>query len=242
MNEQKTLPAFIIGIAFIIGMIAFGSFYYSAQLNVAARDVLSVTGSAKTRVSADQAKLVIALARQATDSTLSAGYAGIAHDLSLTRALLKKEAVADDDITESPTSMNQVYEQNNTSGKIKYMLNQTVIVQSADVAKITKISKMVPSLTAQGAVISVQALEYYYSKLPELRVSLLSDAVKDAKSRAEKIAEGTGRHVGNVAAASSGVVQVLPPNSIDVSDYGSYDTSSIIKDVMVTVKASFRLN
>ena len=69
----------------------------------------------------------------------------------------------------------------------------------------------------------------------------MSDAIKDAKSRAEKIAEGTGRKVGSVQEASSGVVQVLTPNSIEVSDYGSYDTSSIEKEVMVTVKASFRL-
>ncbi len=38
-----------------------------------------------------------------------------------------------------------------------------------------------------------------------------------------------------------GVVQVLPPSSTEVSDYGAYDTSSIEKEVMVTVKASFRL-
>jgi hypothetical protein len=90
-------------------------------------------------------------------------------------------------------------------------------------------------------IISIDFLQYYYSKLPDLRVSLLSDAVKDAKSRAEKIAEGTGRAVGSIQSASSGVVQVLPVNSVEVSDYGSYDTSSIEKDVMVTVKASFRL-
>jgi hypothetical protein len=30
--------------------------------------------------------------------------------------------------------------------------------------------------------------------------------------------------------------------SSDVSDYGSYDTSQIEKEVMVTVKASFTLN
>lgn len=235
MNEQK--PALIIGLAFVIGMFAFGGFYYSAQVSVSNRDILSVTGSAKTRVNADQGKLTISLSRQANANTLSTGYAGLARDLNLTRAMLKKEGA---DIAESPISLNQVYDQYNT-GPTKYTLNQTVTVQLDDVAKITKLSKMVPSLTEQGAVISVQALEYYYSKLPDLRVSLLSEAVKDAKARAEKIAEGTGRHVGNVAAASSGVVQVLTPNSVDVSDYGSYDTSSVVKDIMVTVKASFYL-
>jgi hypothetical protein len=136
--------------------------------------------------------------------------------------------------------MNQVYDQNNTS-QIRYQLNQTVTLQLNDVNKITDISKKIPDLAAQGAIVSIQSLEYYYSKLPDLRVSLLTQAVQDAKARAEKIAEGTGRRVGSVQTASSGVVQVLTPNSVDVSDYGSYDTSSIQKDVMVTVKAAFRL-
>jgi hypothetical protein len=85
------------------------------------------------------------------------------------------------------------------------------------------------------------SLEYSYTKLPELRVSLLSDAVKDAKARAAKLAESSGKKVDVLKSASVGVVQVLPVNSVDVSDYGTYDTSKIDKDVMVTVKAAFTL-
>jgi len=135
--------------------------------------------------------------------------------------------------------MNQLYDQNGPSGR--YQFTQTVTLQSGDVAKVTELSKNVTDLAGQGIVVNVQSLEYYYSQLPDLRVSLLTDAVKDAKARAAKIAEGTGRHVGDVQSASVGVVQVMAPNSVDVSDYGSYDTSSVEKDVMVTVKASFRL-
>ena len=120
-------------------------------------------------------------------------------------------------------------------------MNQSFTIQSDDVEQITAISKQIPELASQGVIVSIQALEYYYSKLPDLRVSLLTDAIKDAKARAEKIAEGTGRNVGAVQAASSGVVQVLSPNSVDISDYGNYDTTSIEKEIMVTVKASFRL-
>jgi hypothetical protein len=239
MQDSKFFSALVLSVAFMAGALIFGGFYYSAQ-SVNAKDNLAVTGSAKTRVTADQGKLIIALSRVVTSSNLSGGYTQVAYDLSLTRGLLKKSGIADADVTESPVSMNQVYDQN-TSAEIRYQLNQTITVQSNDVNKITDLSKQIPSLAAQGAIVSVQSLEYYYSKLPDLRVSLLTEAVKDAKARAEKIAAGTGRLVGSVQAASSGVVQVLPPNSVDISDYGSYDTSSIEKDVMVTVKALFRL-
>jgi hypothetical protein len=34
-------------------------------------------------------------------------------------------------------------------------------------------------------------------------------------------------------------VQVLSPNSAAVNDYGTYDTSQIQKEIMVTVKGTF---
>jgi len=120
-------------------------------------------------------------------------------------------------------------------------LSQTVEVQSSDVNKITEITKDVQNLIQAGVIFSSDSLEYYYSQLPELRVSLLSDAIKDAKARAQKIAESSDKTVGTIKSASMGVVQVLPVNSVEIADYGSYDTRTIDKEVMVTVKALFIL-
>jgi hypothetical protein len=44
-----------------------------------------------------------------------------------------------------------------------------------------------------------------------------------------------------LATAWAGVIQVLPPNSLDVSDYGSYDLSTKEKEVSATVTVSFQL-
>lgn len=239
MDEQKILPSVNIGLALIIGALILGGSYYFAQ-STASKDALSVTGSAKMRVTSDQAKLTVSLSRIVFSSDLSQGYKNIARDLSLAKEMLEKSGMASADIIESPVSMNQMYDQYNST-QVRYQLYQTITIQSGDVNKITDISKKVPDLASQGAIVSVQSLEYYYSKLPDLRISLLTQAIQDAKARAEKIAEGTGRRIGSVQSASSGVVQVLPLNSVDISDYGSYDTSSIEKEVMVTVKASFRL-
>jgi hypothetical protein len=84
-------------------------------------------------------------------------------------------------------------------------------------------------------------LELTYSKLDELRVTLLSHAIEDATKRAEAIAQDSGRSIGVLRNASSGVVQVLPQGGVEISDYGMYDTTSMHKDVMVTVRATFSL-
>jgi hypothetical protein len=116
-----------------------------------------------------------------------------------------------------------------------------VEVQSNEIQKITSMAKNTQILIDQGVIYSTNSLEYYYTKLPELRIALLKDAVSDAKMRAQKIAESTGLQVSSIKSANAGVVQVLQVNSTDISDYGAYDTSTIEKEVMVIVTAIFNL-
>lgn len=51
-----------------------------------------------------------------------------------------------------------------------------------------ELAKNSDKLAEQGIIFSANPVEYYYSKLPEIRVSLLPEAIKDAKNRAEAIA------------------------------------------------------
>lgn len=136
--------------------------------------------------------------------------------------------------------MNEVYQQDQVSEKM-YSLSQTLEVQSNDITKLTNASKRASDLINKNVIFSTIALEYYYSKLPEARIELLSKAIEDAKARAGELAKNSGKRVGSLKNASSGVVQVQSRNSTDVSDYGGYDTSQVDKQITVTVKAAFSL-
>jgi len=202
-------------------------------------NVLSVTGSAKMRVTSDSVKWSSNISRTVTEETLQSGYTQISSDLVKVQTFLQSAGVIETEITVAPVSVMEVYDYNNSGGPKRYTLQQTITIDSTDVQKITNASKNAQSLINQGVLISINPVQYYYSGLAEARVSLLGQAVQDAKARAKEIAKGSGGRVGNIKTASSGVVQVLAPNSVEVSDYGSYDTSTIEKDVMVTVRASF---
>jgi hypothetical protein len=52
---------------------------------------------------------------------------------------------------------------------------------------------------------------------------------------------GAQYFIAGLMTALFGVMQFLAADGIEVSDYGSYDTSSLNKEVMVTVRASFSL-
>jgi hypothetical protein len=121
-------------------------------------------------------------------------------------------------------------------------VRETITIQTIDVEKINEFARSLGEVTAKvssGTLVSPQYPEYYVSSLPALRVSLIGKAIQDAKARAVEIAKSGGSSVGALKSASSGVVQVLAPNSTNVEDYGSYDTSTIQKQVMVTARATF---
>jgi hypothetical protein len=181
------------------------------------------------------------IARKVAESNMQNGYSLLAKDADSVKLFLKTNSIADDTITSSQVFVEEIYkyDSNNNSGPREFNLRQEIVVQSKDVRAIDVLSKNVSELAQKGVFLMGNHLEYFVSNLPELRVSLLGDAVKDAKARAVEIAKAGGQSVGALKSASSGVVQVLAPNSIEVTDYGSYDTQSIEKDVMVTARATF---
>jgi hypothetical protein len=239
MKEQHPLVklGFILGGSFLIAVIlAAVTVFQLRSLN----DIVSVTGSAKMEVTSDQAKWTTQISRTVKESGLKAGYAQLATDLSDANAFFKAQGITADELTVTPISMNEVYQQNEAAEK-QYTLTQTFTVQSNDVAKLTAASNHVADLINKGTIFSTVSLEYYYSKLADSRIQLLSQAIDDAKARAGELAKNSGRGVGTLKNATSGVVQVQSLNSTDVSDYGSYDTSQVEKQITVTVKASFSL-
>lgn len=236
-NISITIPWYvpaIVGGAFVLAaLIGSYTFYAVRSLD----NVLTVTGSAKQAVTADTAKWSLTVTRTVGEEGISTGYAQIARDTSTVLAFLKQNSVADESVTTQPAVMDEIYRGDGYPRQ--FNVRQTIVVQGSSVDTIEGLSKRVSELSAKGIFVSGNWLEFYVSSLPELRVSLLGAAIQDARARAEEIAKAGEQSVGSLKAASSGVVQVLAPNSIDVSDYGQYDTQSKQKEVMVTARATF---
>lgn len=239
LEKSLTKTSIILGVFLVIAVSIISFSLYQIK---AADNTLSVTGSAKQSVTADIVKWNASFSRTVYASGLKTGYAQMKADEAIVSKFLADNGITAAEITISPVSMQEQYNYNKTSDTpTEYVLAQSVIIQSSDIQKIQNISKSTQTVIDQGVIFSAYSPEYYYSKLPEMRVTLLPEAMKDAQTRAESIAKSTGKKVGALTSASMGVVQVLQPNSIDISDYGNYDTSTVEKEIMITVKASFSL-
>lgn len=217
--------------------------------------LLTVTGSAEEFVTSDQVKWPSSFSVETPVNDLRAGYATMAHDRQLVLSYFTSHGVAAKDVTIFPVMMIPEYNscfpatkagmlsggQGCVSEIVRYRLTQDVQVNSSNVEGVTKLAEDSSALIDEGVVFSSQRLEYFYSKLPALRVQLLGAAIKDAQHRAQQIAGSTGAHVGRLITASSGVIQVTPVNSTEVSSLGTYNTTTIKKQVTAVVRASFVL-
>ncbi len=244
IDRPYVAAGIVIGIAFILGLLILGG---SVKHLRASENTISVTGSAKERVSSDIGKFTGSWTRQTTKFGASSGYTDLAIDLGKIKIFLKSQGVTDTEISVEPPSSYTEYDYdergNRINGSERLILRQSMTVTSSDLPKIKKIADEASEIIKRGVFFEAGAPQYLYStdKLSTIRVSLMSKAITDAKNRADAIAEATGANVRKLANASSGVVQLLAPDSVNVEDYGSYDTSTIDKDVMITVRANFEL-
>lgn len=236
---EKTIKLLPFGLILGVSLIITGTIIARTFLDVKKLDnVISVSGSAKQKVTSDSARWTGSFSRSMLKDEIKDGYAMMKNDEQIVSSFFKSQGFENFEI--SPVFMNEIYKNDSNAPK-EYNLTQNIEVKSDDVNKMKELAKNSGQLADKGVIFSTYPVEYYYSKLPELRISLLPEAIKDARSRAASIAESSGKQVDTIKSVSMGVVQVMSVGSIDISDYGSYDTSNIEKEVMITVKTVFGL-
>lgn len=224
--------------AVIISLIATSAYFTAKSLD----NTISVTGSARKAVVSDSAKLTLTLRRVSSFTNLTQGYKSMAGDTEVVSVFITKAGFKKEDITITPPSADQIYDNSSRAPEDRqYDVREVIEVHSTDIAQIEALSKSITNVSVQGLIVEIRPVEYLYTKLSDIRAELFAEAIKDARVRAEAIASTSGGKVGKIKSAATGVVQVLPPQSADVTDYGAFDTSTLNKEVMVTARASFNL-
>ena len=103
------------------------------------------------------------------------------------------------------------------------------------------VSRNVTELINSGIEFYSNKPSYYYTRLAELKIEMIAEAIKDASLRAQKIAENAGGFLGDLKSADMGVIQIVGQNSSD--DYswgGSLNTTSKNKTASITVNLQYQ--
>ena len=114
---------------------------------------------------------------------------------------------------------------------------------SKEVDKIEKVSREVTELLNQGVQFYSESPRYYYTKLADLKIEMISKATEDARIRAEKISEFSGGQLGDLESAKMGIFQITGQNSKeDYSWGGTFNTSSREKTASITMKLVYKVD
>jgi hypothetical protein len=241
------------GLVMSFAWIVSSSILASGISSVNSHNAISVTGTAEKLVMSDAGKWTFAISKQA--SSESYGYVSkqMKEEQGIAIKYLMAQGLKDHEITVQPVTSSVICQsQSQTmydgqgrqqcSGVFEYSLSQTILVEGDNVTNIKNLSLNAPNaLASLGVQVRTVSVDFLYTKLAEIRTTLLEEASRNAKERAQAIAKSTGNRIGSVKDASQGVFQVTQKNSTDVSDYGSYDTSTIEKKITAIVRASFEV-
>ena len=226
--------ASILAIGIIIAAFVWGAFFLSTRNEQSIR----VVGQGVKSVTSDLAKWNITINRDTNVAYKSEGPSWIQEDLIKIKKYLASNGIEEKDILVEPVSSYANYGNNGVTG---YSFSQRIEVKSDDIEKIEKMALDNKALAKQDIYLEYSNLEYFVSNLAELKAEMLALATADAKARAEEIAKSSGNKICGLLSAKTGVFQIRKPLSMDISDYGIYNTSSKEKEIAVTVNATFKI-
>ncbi len=246
MNEDSNKKSNLIIVASILALgLILSSFIVSNSMVKlkTAGNTITVTGSAKQQIKSDLAVWNGSFAAQSPE--LNSAFSQIKTDQAKVKEYLKAQGINEKDMVFSSINTEVRYvtlpNGQSTTQVDGYRLYQQVEIRSKDVDMITQLSRQTTDLINQGVEFQSNPPQYFYTKIAEMKVKMLSLATKDAMVRAEQIASNAGSRVGDLRSARMGVFQITPLYSNEVSDYGVNDTSSLDKEITAVMNCEFEV-
>ena len=239
-----------ISVGIIALSILIASFFFSNAFTNRNKssNTISVTGSGNQDFTSDLIVWSASFSQKSME--LQDANGAIDRDRQQIKSYLLGKGVSEDEIVFSAVNFNKdyryTYNQNGVTQEqifTGYNLTQNVTVQSKNVDKTEKISRESSDLINSGIEFYSNAPEYYYTKLAELKIQMIAEGTKDAKARAQSIAENAGASLGNLKKSDMGVFQITGQNSSEDFTYGgSFNTVSKNKTANITVRLVYEVD
>src|SRR4030095_8478630 len=190
-RSETFMAALALGIAVIIATTVGGWFFVKGKQG---DQTITVTGSARRGIKSDHVVWRSVVSYQAP--VLADAYRSLSDGVPKVKSYLVSKGISENQITISSISVQTLHNRDSvgieTSQISGYSLRQQLEVNSNEVEKIAKIAREATELINQGILIESMAPEFYYTQLGSLKIEMLGEASKDAKTRAEQIANSPG--------------------------------------------------
>ncbi|HET8810887.1 MAG TPA: SIMPL domain-containing protein [Flavobacteriaceae bacterium] len=238
---MKYISAIIFSVAIVLAAYFLGNAYVERAQPLG---IVEVTGSGYQDFTSDLIVWEGTFSRSNTD--LQQAYLGLNQDKTVVKEYLIGKGISAENIifdaVETIEQRENQYQNGNYVGSIfkGYELVQSVKIESKDVENVEKVSREITELLNKGVQFNSIPPRYYYTKLSDLKINMISQATEDAKLRAQKIAENSGGELGELKSAEMGVFQIIGQNSgEDYTWSGAFNTSDKKKTASVTIELRY---
>lgn len=244
MKNQSITIAAIFGLAIIIAAYLLGNAYIQRSNP---EGMVEVTGLGEVNFTSDLIVWDGSFSR--SSSELSSAYASLEKDKQVITSYLTSKGIDKEElIFNAVQSKEDTRSKYSAEGKyigsefLGYILTQSLQVKSENVEKVEKISREITELLNKGIGFYSEPPRYYYTKLQDLKIELISKATADAKTRADMIAKNSKGKLDDLVSAKMGVFQITGQNSgEDYSWGGTFNTADKEKTASITVKLNYRI-
>ena len=250
MREARPFYFLIAAGLICLTLIVCTSLVMRSLVRIRAKDeLIHVDGSARKPIRSDFIIWNGSLTQ--TAPTIAGAYTPLEASVAKVRAYLLSKGVPAAEVTPDAVSEEPEYEQvkNPHTGQyiatthiVGYTLTQTIEVKSHAVDLVDGLSRQSTELISQGIPFKSDTPLYLYTKLSELKTTMQAEAAKNARDRAEQIAESSGCKLGDVRDAKMFVPQITPLYTSATADSGSEDdTTSLDKNITAVVSVDYSI-
>jgi hypothetical protein len=252
-NERSPLlfPFALLGTLLAIGLILGGLLLGTRLRDFKRADrYVEVKGLVERTVKSDSATWPISFS-EAGDS-LPEVFAASEKDKAAVLDFLKAQGFGDGDLTLGSISVTDrsTAQFNNNAHAARFVVEQTITLQSADVDKVAAANAKTADLIRAGVVIQSgqgSGVIYKFGGLNALKPDMITEATRNARASADRFAADSGSQVGSIRDANQGVFSISAANAgSSTGDEGGYGMdqqadSSIMKKVRVVSTIDYYL-
>ncbi|VVB73708.1 Uncharacterised protein [uncultured archaeon] len=202
--------------------------------NSSSEKTISVTGTAQISVPPD--KVVIYVQVQTRSNTSANEAKDLNANISdAVLASLLKAGVDKSGIETGGFSVNPEYDWTQDKGQVLkgYVATNSMTITLSD---FDNAGKVVDAAVNSGGLISYINYDLSVSKLNEYKATVLVDASKDAKTKAESIASGLGKSLGDIVSVDSSDYNYWPYQLYGASEAGA--TPAVAKQVATNLPSA----
>ena len=247
---RQVTPATVLGVCLLLGLVL-GGWVLGSQIKAMklADRYVTVKGLVERTVKSDSAIWPVSFKEAGND--LPEVFARSEADKNAVLKFFAGQGITPQEVTVGQIAVTdkQTNEYNNNQAGARYIVQQTVTVNSSDVDKIARAGQKTSELVQAGIVVGngygQGGISYRFGGLNALKPDMITEATRNARASADRFAADSGSQVGSIRSANQGVFSISAADEggagANGEGGGGNADASIMKKVRVVATVDYYL-